>query len=122
MGLIQLRRILNGFDKGFTYDEIISKLTERIANYSDGEPIICDYSYNGNRKFLLAIKTDGNISAFPMFESLADIQEFIKTNSSTIGIIDIISEDSEISAESDADGKLVLKLKDEFKTIWEELI
>lgn len=122
MGLIQFRRILNGFDKGFTYDEIISKLTERIANYSDGEPIICDYFYNGSRKFLLAIKTDGNISAFPMFESLADIQEFIKTNSSTIGIIDTISEDSEISAESDADGKLVLKLKDEFKTIWEELI
>ncbi len=115
MGVIQFKRVLNGHDKGYTYNEIMTKLMD--CELREGEPILCSYLHEGSTKYLFAINTGETIQSYPMFNSLEEIQNFIKTNSSTINIIDSISTESEVEAYTDADGKLVLNVKDDFKNV-----
>lgn len=116
MGVIQFKRVLNGHTKGYTYDDIMTKIMD--LNLSEGEPILCSYLHEGLTKYLFAINTGDSIQSYPMFNSLEEIQNFIKTNSSTINIIDSMSTESEVEAYTDADGKLVLNVKDDFKNVW----
>lgn len=116
MGVIQFKRFLNGYDKRYTYDDIMLKLL--TIDLKEGEPILCSYLHEESTKYLFAINTGESIQSYPMFNSLEEIQNFIKTNSSTINIIDSISTESEVEAYTDADGKLVLNVKDDFKNVW----
>ncbi len=115
MGVIQFKRVLNYFPNGFDYNAAIDKL--KTLTWVDGEPVICSYNHNGELKYLFAIQASGNLHTFPMFNSFEEIQNFIQSNSSIINIIDSISEESDISASQDSSGKLILKVKDDFKNV-----
>lgn len=116
MALIQFKRVLNftgDFDTAV--DNIINKLDPKLQ---DGEPLLCSYMYNGSLKYLLAIGVQGNVRVFPMFSSMEDIENFIRTNSVGINLIDNISTKSDFEVSQDSDGKLVFEIKDNLKNNW----
>ena len=115
MAVIQFKRVLDFYPDGFDYTSALARL--KILEWKDGEPVICSYNDNGELKYLFAIQASGNLHSFPMFASLQEIKNFIQSNSSIINIIDSISEESDVTAEADASGKLILKVKDNFKNV-----
>ena len=117
MAVIQFKRVLDEYPNGLDYDAALAKLKD-LTSWADGEPVICSYNHNGALKYLFAIQASGNFYSFPMFNSFVEIQEFIQSNSSIINIIDSISEESDVTAAQDTSGKLILKIKDDFKNIW----
>lgn len=114
MAVIQFKRVLNYYPEGFGIDEAVEKITAELS-LRDGEPLLCSYNDNGALKYLLAIGVSGSIKVYPMFESVEDIKNFIKNNSTTINIIDNVSDDSDLTIEQNAEGLLVYKLKDNIK-------
>lgn len=119
MGVIQFKRVLNGHTKGYTYDDIMNKILG--LNLADGEPILCSYNHEGSVKYLFAVKVGNAIQSFPMFSSLEEIQTFIQTNSTISDIIDNVSVSSDVVVTTDSEGKLILKIKDNFKNVWIDL-
>lgn len=117
MAVIQFKRVLDYYPDGFDYSSALNKLQTEIT-LKDGEPIICSYNNNGELKYLFAIKASGNLHSFPMFDSFEEIKNFIQSNSSVNSIIDDISDESDVIASTDTSGKLVLKIRDDFKNIW----
>lgn len=116
MAVIQFKRVFDFYPDGFDYDIAIDKIIQD-ANLAEGEPIVCSYRHKNACKYLFAIRTNTGLQTFPMFSSISEIQEFIKINANAYNILDDISDASDIEASSDSDGKLVLKVKDDFKNI-----
>ena len=116
MAVIQFKRVLDFYPDGFDYASALARL--KTLEWKDGEPVICSYNDNGELKYLFAIQASGNLHSFPMFASLQEIKNFIQSNSSIINIIDSISEESDVTASADTSGKLILKVKDNFKNVW----
>lgn len=117
---IQFKRALN-FNGSL--NEAINKLNTTLdPRLQPGEPLLCSYNDNGNKKYLIAIGiTDGNIRIIPSFTNEDELKEYIHQNSAGINIKDNISFDSDISVSTDLEGKMILKVKDNLKNIWIDL-
>ena len=121
MAQIQFKRILtyNGGLKD-AISNINSNLNPPLA---PGEPLICSYEDNGRNKLILAIGVnENNVRIIPAFDDYEEINDFIKNNNVVINLKDQISGDSDISIdESESDGKLIFKIKDNLKNNWIDL-
>lgn len=118
MSTIQFKRNLSfGGDLVSAIDKIKNSLNPKLQ---PGEPLLCSYDDNGVIKYILAIGlNDGNIRIIPSFESVDEIKNLVGPSGNFD--IDNISTSSDILAETDTEGKMVLKIKDELKNIWIKL-
>lgn len=118
MSTIQFKRNLSfGGDLVSAIDKIKNNLNPKLQ---PGEPLLCSYDDNGTTKYMLAIGVNnGDIRIIPSFESIDEIKNLVGPSGNFD--IDNISTSSDILAETDADGKMVLKIKDELKNIWIKL-
>lgn len=116
---IQFKRALtfNG-----SLNEAINKLNTTLnPKLQPGEPLVCSYNDNGITKYLLAIGiSDGNIRIIPSFMDEAELISYIQSHSTGISV-DNISFDSDVTVTTDTEGKMILKIKDNFKNSWIDL-
>lgn len=115
MSTIQFKRNLSfGGNLATAIDKIKNNLNPKLQ---PGEPLLCSYDDNGITKYMLAIGVDnGNIRIIPSFESVEEIKNLVGPSGNFD--IDNISTNSDIYAEADTDGTMILKIKDELKNIW----
>jgi hypothetical protein len=107
------------FKRALSYNKDLESAIDAIKNYglAEGEPLICSYDDNGRSRLILAIGvSDHNVRIIPAFDDYKEINDFINNNNVVINLKDQISEDSDISVdESESDGKLIFKIKDNLK-------
>lgn len=94
--------------------EAISKIVRMQPPLLAGEPLLCRYKDKNNvYKYFLCIGVgNGNIRVLPSYENFDELVKFIQTNAQSLNILDSISDESDLSATTDSDGKVILKLKD----------
>ena len=115
---LQIKRNLT-FDGSLK--EAVAKVIRLTPQLKEGEPLLCKYKESDKDKYFLCIGIgSGNVRILPSYESLEELISFIQTNSQIKNLIDSISEESDLTASPDSEGKLILKLKDEIIN-WIEL-
>lgn len=109
------------FKRAFNYRGTLSQALDAIKNnlkpkLMPGEPLMCSYLEDGAIKYFLAIGIDGKrIQVFPTFDTVGEFAEFIRKCSGN-DLTLIISEDSDFTVSTDADGKYIFKMKDNLLT------
>lgn len=118
MSTLQFKRNLSyGGDLISAIDKIKNNLSPKLL---PGEPLLCSYDDDGKTNYLIAIGIgNGDVRIIPSFESIEDIKNLVGPNGNFD--VDNISNHSDIIAETDAEGKMMLKIKDELKNIWIKL-
>lgn len=118
MSTLQFKRNLSyGGDLASAIDKIKNNLDPKLQ---PGEPLLCSYDDNGKTRYLIAIGIqNGDVRIIPAFENLDEIKNLVGPSGNFD--IDNISNHSDITAETDSEGKMVLKIKDELKNIWIKL-
>lgn len=93
--------------------EAISAIAHLEPKLSDGEPLLCRYKENESYKYFVCIGVgNGSVRVLPSYNDIDELIAFIQNNAQKLNIIDSISDKSDLSATTDSDGKVILKLKD----------
>lgn len=119
MAQIQFKRILNS-EKSL--EDTISALNIQLnPPLQEGEPILCSYKEGEIKRFLIAVGTNDGIRIMPSFRNEQEIDDYIKSKSTGINLVDQISKDSDIEITTGSDGKLKFNIKDNLKNVWKNL-
>ena len=119
MAQIQFKRILNS-EKSLE-DTIIALNTKLDPSLQAGEPILCSYKEGEIKRFLIAVGTNDGVRIMPSFRNEQEIDDYIKSKSTGINLVDQISKDSDIEITTGSDGKLKFNIKDNLKNVWKNL-
>ena len=96
-----------------------------------GEPLLCSYKEGDKQRWFLSIGTllqgQPEVKVFPAFDDIDDFIKFVESKLNVkidFDLTEQISEESDVIASVDSEGKTVLKIKEGVisgSSFWEEL-
>ena len=123
---IQFKHVVN-YEGSFA-DAVKNIKTLRLQ---PGEPLLCSYRENDKQRWFLSIGTvfqgKPEIKVFPAFDDVDDFIKFVEAKLNVkvdFNLAEQISEESDVVASIDSEGKTVLKIKEGVisgSSFWEEL-